>query len=105
MPPLLLAVVVMASLADCLACLGCITMAETVLLEEQHSLQVYKDLIVRQLITMNINDMPKLTMGLAPADISVSDQVKALIKLYTFKQQARLDDVFQGNAESWTPVC
>ena len=48
---------------------------------------------------MNINEMPKPTVGSDPADISESDQVKALIKLCTYKQQSRLDDVFKGNAE------
>jgi iron only hydrogenase large subunit-like protein len=34
---------VQASLADCLACSGCVTTAETVLLEEQHSLDIIRD--------------------------------------------------------------
>jgi len=39
---------VTARLADCLACSGCITTAETVLVEEQHSLQLLRDMFLRQ---------------------------------------------------------
>ena len=35
-----------ASLADCLACSGCVTSTETVLMEEQHSLSVLRDLLL-----------------------------------------------------------
>ena len=39
--------IVQASLADCLACSGCVTTTETVLIEEQHSLSVLRDLLLK----------------------------------------------------------
>lgn len=53
---------VQASIADCLACSGCVTTAETVLLETQHSVVALKELIAKK-----ENARPKIVATISPA--------------------------------------
>jgi len=54
---------VKASIADCLACSGCVTTAETVLVEEQHSLEALRELVQAQ----NNSDAPLIAVTVSPA--------------------------------------
>jgi len=53
---------VKASIADCLACSGCVTTAETVLIEQQHSLTVLREMMQRP-----DADRPEIVMTISPA--------------------------------------
>jgi iron only hydrogenase large subunit-like protein len=53
---------VKASIADCLACSGCVTTAETVLVEQQHSL-----ILLREMIARPAADRPDIVVTVSPA--------------------------------------
>lgn len=56
---------VQASIADCLACSGCVTTAETVLMEQQHSLVLLREMIHSNNTTDNTN--PTMIVTVSPA--------------------------------------
>jgi iron only hydrogenase large subunit-like protein len=67
---------VKASIQDCLACSGCVTTAETVLMEQQHSLTILREMVANRTgraaridtDTMDMNtDLPEIVVTVSPA--------------------------------------
>ena len=91
------------TLADCLACSGCITSAETVLIEQQSAEQVYR--VFRQketeptLIVFSLGLQPLLSLSVKFC-LSVQDTAE---KLTTFLKQLGADLVLDLKlAEDWS---
>eukprot|EP00934_Nitzschia_sp_Nitz4_P003872 Nitzschia sp. Nitz4//scaffold146_size56529//47438//49390//NITZ4_006581-RA/size56529-processed-gene-0.55-mRNA-1//1//CDS//3329536650//3862//frame0 len=96
---------VKASIADCLACSGCVTTAETVLLEQTHSLQSLRERLQKQetgkrrLITLSPNSIADLCRHWKlPAGQSTLSKIASLLYKYL-----KADVVVDGNVPlQWT---
>ena len=58
--------IVKASMADCLACSGCVTTAETVMMEERHSLKSLRNRLIASSSSLNGNQQPHRVVTVSP---------------------------------------
>jgi iron only hydrogenase large subunit-like protein len=92
--------IVTATIADCLACSGCITTAETIMLQEQHSLTKLKELLLSETIKNGHQQKMLLVVSLSPA--TIADLCRFLQDPVAQKSQQNEEDALTTNTSGTT---